>query len=195
MPQYNYSEEYAKYLKIRNSIPNVPGADQIRAKLDEEFNQASNMYGMQQTEGAQKAAFSPDLINQLYQQASGALSTRQAQDVGRAKQGASAMAASRSFLNPSGFTQNAGSQIFGAYAPQFANLEMGKTQALQNQGKDLYQALFGEQQANRQYGLQQQGLDLKRKELDQNQAGVFDYLSAFMPLAKPLLFPNWNKST
>jgi hypothetical protein len=144
---------------------------------------------------AQQRAFDPEFIKQLYQQATGALGTRQAQDVGRAQQGASAMAASRGFLNPSGFTQNAGSQIFGAYAPQFANLEMGQTQALQNQGKDLYQALFGQQQANRQYGLQQQGLDLQRRQLDNQDAGLFDYLSAFMPLAQPLLFPNWHKST
>ena len=70
--------------------------------------------------GALNSAYDPNLINRLYDTAGGNLSAAQGSAANRARSSAASLAYGRGLLNPSGFTTNAGSQVYSAYAPQEA---------------------------------------------------------------------------
>lgn len=145
--------------------------------------------------------FNPDLINRFFNVSAGNLNRGMGNAVNTAQSNAAALAASRGFLNPSGFIMGAGSQARAPYVSALGGLEGQRAGALQGNQSALFNAILQLLQGNRQFGLQQQQLGLQQRGLSQNEAGAFDYMSAFLPLLGlatgggstllgSLLFPN-----
>ena len=125
--------------------------------------------------GALNSAYDPNLINRLYDTAGGNLSAAQGSAANRARSSAASLAYGRGLLNPSGFTTNAGSQVYSAYAPQFGQLATGKANALVNNQQDWFKNLMSMWSTGTQ-------LEQNQQQLNNQQAGPFNYLAAFAPL-------------
>lgn len=118
--------------------------------------------------------FDPANVDKYFNTAAGNLSATQETTANKARSGAASLAYGRGMLNPSGFTTNAGSGVYNAFAPQFGQLEAGRAGAQMANQKQMYEAIFQKLQTDRQYGLQQ-------KQLNNQDAGIWDYLGAFLP--------------
>ena len=145
---------------------------------------AYNTYQGQQTGPDPNQYFNPALINQYFNQSRQNLSGIQGTTASQAQGDAGAFAASQGLLNPGGFVQRAGNNVYGAYAPQFGALEANRAQALQGNDIAKYNALFQQQQANRQYQLGLGQLNLQQQQFQaQSTPNAFDYLGALLAMA------------